>query len=147
MSQVIILWCFIPVISGEFYGASRLNCLHQWSESHSVVSNSLWPHGLYSPWNSLGQSTGVGSLSLLFPTQGLNPGLPHCRQILYQLSHKVGPNNDTRESTFPRVSRNFQWDRICFQTENTASVVSNPLLSPSKEYQRFIILLWNLRNW
>ena len=37
------------------------------------------PHGLYSPWNSLGQNTGVGSLSLLqgiFPTQGLNPGLP-----------------------------------------------------------------------
>ena len=43
------------------------------------------------PWNSLGQNTGVGSLSLLqgiFPTQGLNPGLPHCRQTLYQLSHK-----------------------------------------------------------
>ena len=36
-----------------------------------------------------GQNTGVGSLSLLqgiFPTQGSNPGLPHCRQILYQLS-------------------------------------------------------------
>ena len=46
---------------------------------------------LYSPWNSLGQNTGVGSLSLLqgiFPTQKANPGLPHCRQILYQLSHK-----------------------------------------------------------
>ena len=61
------------------------------SESRSVVSNSLQPHGLYSPWNSLGLNTGVGSLSLLqgvFQTQGLNPGLPHCRQILYQLSHK-----------------------------------------------------------
>ena len=47
-----------------------------------------------SPWNSLGQNTGVGSLSLLqgiFPTQGLNPGLLHCRQILYQLSHKGSP--------------------------------------------------------
>ena len=53
------------------------------SESCSVVSDSLWPRGLYSPWNSLGQNTGVGSLSLLqgiFPTQGLNPGLPPCRQ-------------------------------------------------------------------
>ena len=43
----------------------------KWSESRSVVSYSLWPHGLYSPWNSLGQNTGVGSLSLLqgiFPT-------------------------------------------------------------------------------
>ena len=45
----------------------------------------------YSPWNSLDQNTGVGSISLLqwiFPTQGSNPCLPHCRQILYQLSHK-----------------------------------------------------------
>ena len=35
------------------------------SESHSVVSDSLQPHGLCSPWNSPGQNTGVGSLSLL----------------------------------------------------------------------------------
>ena len=58
------------------------------------MSDSLWPHGLYSPWNSPDQNTGVGSLSLLqgiFPTQGSNPGLPHCRQILYQLSHKGSP--------------------------------------------------------
>ena len=64
------------------------------SESHSVVSNSLWPPGLYSPWNSPGQNTGVGSLSLLqgiFPTQGLNPGLPYCGWIFYQLSHKGSP--------------------------------------------------------
>ena len=64
------------------------------SESRSVVSNSLRPHVLYSPWNSPGQNTGVGSLSLLqgiFPTQGSNPGLPHCRWILYQLSHKRSP--------------------------------------------------------
>ena len=67
----------------------------QWvSESRSVVSNSLRPHGLYRPWNFPGQNTGVGSLSLLqgiFPTQGLNPGLPHCRQILYQISHQASP--------------------------------------------------------
>ena len=64
------------------------------SESCSVVSKSLWPHGLYSPWNSSGQNTGVGSLSLLqgiFPTQGSNPGLSHCGQILYQLSHNRRP--------------------------------------------------------
>ena len=63
-------------------------------KSHSVVSDSLWPHGLYSPWNSPGQNTGVDSLAFLqgiFPTQGSNPGLPHCRQILYQLSHKGSP--------------------------------------------------------
>ena len=61
------------------------------SESRSVMSDSLWAHGLYSPWNSPGQNTGMGSLSLLqgiFQTQGSNPGLPHCRRILHQLSHK-----------------------------------------------------------
>ena len=55
------------------------------------MPNSLQPHGLFSPWNSPGQNTGVGSLSLLqglFPTQGSNPGLPHCGRILYQLSHQ-----------------------------------------------------------
>ena len=53
--------------------------------------HSLLPHGLQSPWNSPGQNTGMGSLSLLqgiFPIQGSNPGLLHCRQILYQLSPK-----------------------------------------------------------
>ena len=47
----------------------------------------LWP----SPWNSPGQDIGVGSLSLLqgiFPSQGLNPGLPNCRWVLHQLSHQ-----------------------------------------------------------
>ena len=69
--------------------------MYKESESSSVVSDFLPPHGLYSPWNSPGQNTGVGSLSLLqriFPTQGLNPGLLHCRWILYQLSHKGSPS-------------------------------------------------------
>jgi len=55
------------------------------------MSHSLPSHGLYSPWNSPGQNTGVGSLFLLqviFSNQGSNPGLPHCRRILYQLSHR-----------------------------------------------------------
>ena len=62
--------------------------------SCSVMSDSLQLHGVYSPWNSPGQNTGVGSLSLLqgiFLTQGLNPGLPHCRWILYQLNHNGSP--------------------------------------------------------
>ena len=48
------------------------------------------PRRLYSP----DQNTGVGSCSLLqgvFPTQGSNPGPPHCRQILYHLSHQGSP--------------------------------------------------------
>ena len=58
------------------------------------MSDSLRPHGPYSPWNSPGHNTGLGSLSLLqgiFPIQGWNPGFPHCRRILYQLSHKGSP--------------------------------------------------------
>jgi len=54
----------------------------------------LRPYGLYGEWNSPGQNTGVVSRSLLqgiFPAQGSNPGIPHCRRIPYQLSHKAAP--------------------------------------------------------
>ena len=64
------------------------------SESHSAMSDSSLPHGLYSPWNLTGQNTGVGSHSLLqgiFPTQGSNPGPLHCRWIIYKLSHRGSP--------------------------------------------------------
>ena len=112
ISQARILeWVVISFSRGSFQPRvqTRVSCIGKWILyhwvtrethgkiccvcvlSHSVVSDSLWLHGLYSPWNSLGQNTGVGSLSLLrgiFPTQGSNPGFPHCRQILYQLSHK-----------------------------------------------------------
>ena len=76
------------------------------SVSHSVVSDSLQPHGvqptrLLCPWNSPGRDTGVGSHSLLqgiFPTQESNPGLPHCRQILYCLSNQETPvDKNTRK--------------------------------------------------
>ena len=70
-------------------------------ESRSVVSNSLWP------WNFPDQNTGVGSLSLLqriSPTQGSNPGLPHCSQILYQLSHK-GTQRILEWVAYPSSSR------------------------------------------
>ena len=56
------------------------------SGCRSDPSDSLRPHGSLCPWNSLGKNTEVGYQSLLqgiFPTQGLNPGLLHCRQILH----------------------------------------------------------------
>ena len=64
--------------------------------SCSVVSDSLQPQGLWSsgllcPWDSPGKNTRVDSHALLpriFPTQGLNPGLLHCRQILYCLNYQ-----------------------------------------------------------
>ena len=74
------------------------------NESRSVMSNSLRPHRLYSPWNSPGKNTGVGTLSLLqgiFPTQGSNPGLPHCRRIFYQLSYLIILFGHSSALTFP----------------------------------------------
>ena len=69
------------------------------SVSRSVVSDSLracelWPASLLCPWNSPGKNTGMGSHSFLqeiFLIQGSNPGLLHCRQILYCLSHQGNP--------------------------------------------------------
>ena len=66
------------------------------SVSHSVGPDSLQPHGLkparfLHPWDSPGKNTGVGCHSFcqaIFPTQGLNLGLLHCRWILYQLSYQ-----------------------------------------------------------
>ena len=63
------------------------------------MSNPLWPHGPYParlpcPRNSPGKNTGVGSHSFLqgiFPIQGLNPNLPHCRRNLYRLSYQRSP--------------------------------------------------------
>ena len=66
------------------------------SESRSVVSNILRPHRLHSPWNSPGQNTGVGSLSLfqgIFPIRVLNPSLLHCRQILSPAEPQRKPKN------------------------------------------------------
>ena len=67
--------------------------------SHSVVSDSLWSHGLLPtrllrPRDFPGESIGVGCHFLLqeiFPTQGLNMGLRHCRQMLYHLNHQESP--------------------------------------------------------
>ena len=65
-----------------------------WPGREGEKKNVKDPRELYSPWNSPGRDTGVGSLSLLqgiFPTKGQNPGLPHCTWVLYQLSHKGSP--------------------------------------------------------
>ena len=81
---------------GLILGSGRSPRESKRSESHLVMSNSLWLNGLYSPWNSPGQNTGVGSLSLhhgIFLTQGSNLGLLHCRRFLYQLSHEGSPNH------------------------------------------------------
>ena len=77
------------------------------SESCSVLSDCLQPNGLYNPWNFLGQNTRVDSLFHLqgiFPTQGLNPGLPHCKWILSQLSHTGCQENHKEKCLTPGSS-------------------------------------------
>ena len=109
------VWCETMVLipeSTEFWG----NWPYE-SESESLSTVQLFA----TPWtrNSLSQNTGVGSLSLLqgiFSTQGLNPDLPHCRWILYQLSHQGSPRilqwvayPFSRGSTPPR-----NWTRVSY---------------------------------
>ena len=88
-----------PALAGRFFTTKPPGKLCVFCvcgvKSSSAVSYSLRPHGLQAarllcPWNSPGQNTWMDSCSLLqgiLPTQGLNPGLPHCRRILYHLSH------------------------------------------------------------
>ena len=90
-------------VQSTLHGLSDLNLIEWVSESRSVVSDSLRPHRLYSPRNSPGQNTEVGSLSLLqeiFPTQESNPGLPQCRRILYQLSYRGSPNKNSQKMLY-----------------------------------------------
>ena len=77
---------FLPCRQILYHWAAR----ERERESRSVKFSSLQPHELYSPWNSPGKNSGVGSSLLqgIFPTKELNPGLPHFRRILYQLSHQ-----------------------------------------------------------
>ena len=78
------------------------------SASCSVEPDCLQPHGLqptrlFCPLDFPGKDTGVGCHFLIqgiFLTQGLNPGLLHCRQILYQLSYKGNPKELREELTF-----------------------------------------------
>ena len=65
-----------------------------WLVKVAQLCLTLQLHGLYSPGHSPGQNTEVGSISFLqgiVPTQASSPGLPNCKQILYQLSHNGSP--------------------------------------------------------
>ena len=106
--------CRPPLWLIKFSGASGFwKRRSKWSENRSVMSNSLWPHGLYNPWNSPSQNTWVGSCSLLqgiFTIPGIKPGSPAwqanslpaelqgspCKRRSCRYSHKRPSYNDSR---------------------------------------------------
>ena len=130
------------------------------SESRSVLSDSATPW-LYSPWNSPGQNTGVGSLSLLqqiFPTQELNWGLLHCRQILYQLSYQ-----GTCHMEQPKIEKNHPlslsqtevtWEHIdeahafsLCRTRRSAQVCRSLISSMPFSQVPLTMTFWRRRTW
>ena len=131
-----------------FFLDGLVNWKKKKSESLSVVSDSLQHHGLYSPWSSQGQNTGVGSISLLqgiFLTQGSNPGLPHCRQILYQLSHKgstLPPPQKKEMHTIKASNFSFIWDLIECYTQELASQIALRNCSQVGSEEPGYIWLW-----
>ena len=110
------MWFWLESINSHHWLTRRL---WKWKWSCSVMSDSLGPYGLYPtrllhPWDSPGKNTGVGCHFLLqeiFLTQGSNPGLPHCWQTLYHLSHQGSSTKGGKEDqskptlfSFHRVS-------------------------------------------
>ena len=116
------------------------------SVSHSVMSDflrplALQPTRLPCPWNSPGKNTGEGCHSLLqgiFPTQGPDPGLPHCRQILYSLSHQglSGISHITHlphyltHSKHLNTSSHNHWDYFTVIGWNYFAVIGNGTTEP-----------------
>ena len=119
------------------------------------MSNSLWLHGLQPtrlvrPWDFPDKNTGVGCHFLLqeiFPTQGLNLGLPHCRQMLYCLSHQevlkaynalIRPASGAL-SPFCCLCQMFSWSfftvvkLLPHKVLSVWSLVSGPKAKPSSE--------------
>ena len=92
------------------YADDRFEQLRLKFYARSVVSDSEIPWTIqYTEFSRPESWTGVGNLSLvqeIFPTQGSNPGLPHCGQTLYQLSHKGSPR--MLECSLARVQQIFQ---------------------------------------
>ena len=128
------------------------------SESHSVVSDSLQAHGLYRLWYSPGQNTGVGSLSLfqgIFPTQGPNPDLPHCRRILYQLNHQGNPRR-LKWVAYPFSSGSSQtrnWTRVSciagrfFLPTELSRKSLFIRVNPNVSYGLWVIVMFSVLGW
>ena len=121
----------------------------KWNESHSVVSDSLPPHGLYSLWNSPGKNIGAGCHSLLqgiFLSQELNLGLLHCRQILYQLSYEGSPTLGVKGMENPWTQFLFTFGiillnevQVALSPEHRGCISSEQIYLPNYGFLRVIL--------
>ena len=132
----------------SWWEACRLLLKVKVAQLCSTLCDPLW---LYCPWNSSGQNTGEGSLSLLqgiFPTQGSNPGLPHGGQTL-PAEPEGEPKNtgvgslSLLQGILPTLESNrglFHWMQILYQLNFSnleAQIIANILLFKTT-------LLWKL---
>ena len=102
----------------------------------TVISNSLWPYGLYCPWNSPGKNIGVGYHSLLqgiSPTQGSYPGPLHCRQILYRLGHLGSWSKKYGTKTEESPWCNLREDHSLQAQGSLGTIDDEALVSPRKD--------------
>ena len=91
-------------------------------------------------WDFPGKNIGMGSharLQGVFPTQGSNPGLPHCRQILYGLSHQRSPLDSPRRAK-PSVNCPCEGSRLCAPYENI--IMPDDRILPNGELHNYFIL-------
>ena len=104
-----ILGHFFPILEYEAHEGCNLHI--PWLQPfccavlcHLVMSDSFWCHGLqparlFCPWGFFRQEywSCHALLQGILPTQGLNPGLPHCRRIHYHLSHLIPSDTALQE--------------------------------------------------
>ena len=95
-SKIWVTPVYLLTTQNTLFWGSSLYILDQlasskWSEVRLFATPWTVAYRLLHPWDFPGKSTGVGCHFLLqgiFPTQGLTPGLLHCRQTLYHLSYQ-----------------------------------------------------------
>ena len=125
----------------------------KWKWSRSVMSDSLWPHGLQPtrllcPWDIPGKNTGVGCHFLLwggiFLTQGSNPGLPHCRQRLYHLSHQGSLFRQYWLSTMSGNADCLHYNHSCFLLMESALYLALESIKIMREGSLPDLMGWTL---